>query len=552
MIEYNMRFDLQSARTLYTDIVLTAGDVLAYRLNFSFLSNNVPYDVTGHVLAVKGKRSDGQVVIDQGEVTADGEVYYEMTSSMYAVAGRLSLEVALVTPLGGYVTTKELILEVRAGHGDGDLATENTTPIIVRLMDQNIRTEQSVHKLSQEVIELAAVPAQERVLSDQSYGNAFRGTAKGEVIRMDDVSPLEHTVGCKVFRKNLFDISKIEEACDDALSTNPPVLTMKTVDNAYIEIATQNFYTGNGFISSGKKLRELCPQLVAGKTYTLSAETDSSNKYIYLTRNGDYKKWSFGMPATMTEEKLDYTVIFYGLDSGSDGTGVCKISNIQIEEGKVATTYAPYVDFSNVTLLRLGGNLISMDNITKMGAYPNTVKDNVVTLKRVSGKLFGFQCLSPLGGKSWEKNLKVGETYTFSVDSVSDHGDTTYGWCFGYKDGTTLISNNKRLSTTITLTQPITNVYFYVDNGVKVFENDVTVKNPRCEFGSAVTADDPYSCETYPVNEDGFVDGVTSVSPTMTLMADAAGTSLEVEYNRDSNKVYDRLVNAIISLGGNV
>lgn len=532
MIEYNMRLNLQSARTLYTDIVLTAGDVLAYRLNFSFLSNNVPYDVTGHVLAVKGKRSDGQVVIDQGEVTADGEVYYEMTSSMYAVAGRLSLEVALVTPLGGYVTTKELILEVRAGHGDGDLATENTTPIIVRLMDQNIRTEQSVHKLSQEVIELAAVPAQERVLSDQSYGNAFRGTAKGEVIRLDDVSPLEHEVKCKVVRKNLWNNDDVTLGGANWTKT----------DTGY-QFTRSETYTGGAYLNA-KAIK-----LSKGTTVTFSTN-ESNTLYIYKDKVYGTKLASVigtTLTYTLTEDAAVVPTII--VDSAKNKVTA---TDIQFEIGSVKTEYMPYVDPSvSVNLLRMGGNLIGMENITQINNYPITVKDDVITLIPLGGLLYGFRCLSPLGETSWEKILKVGETYTFSVDSVSDYEPEKWGWRLRYMDGTYTNPSNS-LSTTITITQPITSVYFYVDFASKVFENNVTVKNPRCELGSDITADSSYSCETYPVNEDGSVVGVTSVSPTMTLMTDVSGTILEAEYNRDSNKVYDQLVNAIISLGGNV
>ena len=66
-----------------------------------------------------------------------------------------------------------------------------------------------------------------------------------------------------------------------------------------------------------------------------------------------------------------------------------------------------------------------------------------------------------------------------------------------------------------------------------------------------------YRQEIYTVNADGLpasgaVDGVTAFDPTTTLMTDIEGAVIEVEYNKDINKAFDELKNAILALGGNV
>ena len=58
--------------------------------------------------------------------------------------------------------------------------------------------------------------------------------------------------------------------------------------------------------------------------------------------------------------------------------------------------------------------------------------------------------------------------------------------------------------------------------------------------------------QNYPVNADGTVDGVTSLSPVMQLVPDNENVIIKCTYNKDSNKVIEKLTNAIISLGGNV
>ena len=64
---------------------------------------------------------------------------------------------------------------------------------------------------------------------------------------------------------------------------------------------------------------------------------------------------------------------------------------------------------------------------------------------------------------------------------------------------------------------------------------------------------EPYIEPTeYTTNEDGTVDCVTPLYPTTTLMTDTAGAIIECEYNRDINKAFAELQQAIISRGGNV
>jgi hypothetical protein len=51
---------------------------------------------------------------------------------------------------------------------------------------------------------------------------------------------------------------------------------------------------------------------------------------------------------------------------------------------------------------------------------------------------------------------------------------------------------------------------------------------------------------------DGTVEGVKSQYPTTTLMTDTEGVMIEAEYNRDLNKAYQALADAIVALGGAV
>lgn len=75
----------------------------------------------------------------------------------------------------------------------------------------------------------------------------------------------------------------------------------------------------------------------------------------------------------------------------------------------------------------------------------------------------------------------------------------------------------------------------------------------QIEQGEAATEFEPYiEPVEYAVNADGTVDGVNSIYPATTLLIEAADAVIDVGYNRDINKAFAELYNAIISLGGNV
>ena len=59
------------------------------------------------------------------------------------------------------------------------------------------------------------------------------------------------------------------------------------------------------------------------------------------------------------------------------------------------------------------------------------------------------------------------------------------------------------------------------------------------------------SPQTYIPAADGTVSGVKSLYPTTTLMSDTDGVIINAEYNRDINKAFAELQQAILSMGGN-
>ena len=56
----------------------------------------------------------------------------------------------------------------------------------------------------------------------------------------------------------------------------------------------------------------------------------------------------------------------------------------------------------------------------------------------------------------------------------------------------------------------------------------------------------------YEVDEDGIAENVPCIFPKTILYAGSPFVSICAEYNKDINKAFEELYNAIISLGGNL
>lgn len=75
----------------------------------------------------------------------------------------------------------------------------------------------------------------------------------------------------------------------------------------------------------------------------------------------------------------------------------------------------------------------------------------------------------------------------------------------------------------------------------------------QVEHGDNKTKYEAYITPTeYSVNDDGTVDNVESIYPNMTIYTETDGATIGCQYNRDINKAFEELQQAIISLGGNI
>ena len=356
-----------------------------------------------------------------------------------------------------------------------------------------------------------------------TFGNALKGSIYGAAVRADDVSPVEHALACKVESKNLFN----------------------TIDD-YFNSAGATHICGGGTLTINGYYATKYITLDGGKTYTLSFKSTTTGDYgggiqisalnkleavrLYTSGSALSQTVTFTVPKGLSKVQF----VFFGSGGVTTATSAT-YTDIMLEFGDTATEYTPYIDPSTATVTRCGKNLlpypftditINMNGITFTDNGDGTFVLNGTATGNCAYLLLDKANLY-LKGKFTFSGVKGGAVDKFYLQAVIDgvYQDIV-------ADGTKTFEFDGFLS----------RIGFYVKAGA-VFNN--VIFQPQIEYGDTATYFEEYKGDTYTPNADGTVEGITSLSPTMTLLTDTANTIISCEYNRDINTVIADLYNKI-------
>lgn len=225
---------------------------------------------------------------------------------------------------------------------------------------------------------------------EQSVENITKieGTAEGKNIYIDDASaePLIDIMlegeSQQVTRsgKNHFDSSQIPSSTNIVVSDNGKTITMPIVTS------------GVGYISTTKKLSELCPKLKVGDIATLRFNRNLGNTYnnfIYLSEISLI--WGINASKTITQEMLDNYVALYANRYNDGETGQCILTDFSIMlSSETDTSWEPYgaspsPDYrspienieGNIEIKDEGKNLYAGNGITINGTYSSNTSVNL-------------------------------------------------------------------------------------------------------------------------------------------------------------------------------
>ena len=383
---------------------------------------------------------------------------------------------------------------------------------------------------------IAAEVSAEKNRANNAFGNALKGAVSGSAVRMDDVSPVEHTLGVKVGSKNSFDISSsvgFQSYYSGVTSTiSGTTITTSSTANRSCNLLLGNFSAGTYTISFSNTDFSLL-MLQYGETLEKLSRLDSVNfkstKSHTFTLTQPVKLW---------------------LESTISTNQTRTITDIQLESGSTVTPYTPFIsDFSTVTVTRCGKNLLDPSlyhNTATSRGITYTTNGDTITLTGTATASSYVNVFSsnpdaaiPLPSILQNKKIKL---YAYG-------NSKTVEFLIRKTTSTTVSANtNQAIDTTgatgFSIRCRFTSGNTYNDS-VKFMINEEGVENNP--------AYEPYKTPTeYTPAADGTVSGVKSLYPTTTLITDTEGVIIEAEYNRDINKAFAEMQQAILSLGGNV
>ena len=185
-------------------------------------------------------------------------------------------------------------------------------------------------------------------------------------------------------------------------------------------------------------------------------------------------------------------------------------------------------------------------NVTECGK--NLYNQGEMTFSRLLNDYHQFANLSSAGlvGK------KI--TYQAEIDNTQGTGESRIN-CWTLQNGSVVpapaainsIAAGETGISKITFTVPdcekiLPGAFLYGDTG-----HPVTIRKFQISFED--TAYTPYTGQNYTPAADGTVEGMTSVSPYMTILTDTAGVTITATYNQDTEKVLNNIEQQIPDVG---
>lgn len=356
-----------------------------------------------------------------------------------------------------------------------------------------------------------------------SYAPAIKGDVSGEIIRVDDVSPIEHDVKCRVRGKNLLnDVKfKIESGSINGVTCTANADGSYTISGAN---TTSSFVT---FSSNRTENYEEEPLIPAGTYTPTPGVTVVCRDEVTRKETNNQQTFTASNPF-----RIMCWYCYVGPNSGAMGGSYAKLPATvfpQLEEGSIATSYEQYIDPTNVTIMARGKNVLELsDNVTHNGVTKTVHANGLITVKGTSTSSininvgFGF--------------MKAGYKYRPLIQKITSDVAPSF-WNFEKqaninkdKDGYISSDVDTEFSAFV-YTAAAGTVY---DAAFRVMVELVT---------DGMTDDyEPYKGSEVAVPSSSGTCTITSKSPTMTLFTDTPGVTIEAEYNRDTTKMFESYV----------
>lgn len=495
----------------------------ACSIHITLIENRKVYQIAeGCTAFFSARKPDGNFLFNSETCRIeDNTIIYDFTEQTTPIEGLIECEIILCKG-EQRLTSPRFNLKVDSTIYNGEEII--STPEADALKELTDRAENVVNQYDKGVIV-------GKEYADNNFANALKGTAKGSVVSIKDVSPLEHDIKVKVDRP----INGVLKG-DIVTTYNVVRESNRVISEGYTPLNYVLDSGENGYDPSNFDVIELGDNHKRGFAVHFDSVDGYSNGVVLKNGTQYYTLRLCGVDGgdiacAIAENKVylsvNNNVEVYEVPNGTefyyigcDGFGFNQ-SEIDV--------YNCLLDIANVNISVGGKNLCDLGTVN--------VSNSMKTIKFT------------------EPIMKKGIKYTISFYATSTDTDTNnvvlhlYNTELNKKCGEWPFSRNIRVKWTITPNIDVTELRFYVANSYNAGQGDKgTFEDIQIEIGGNATDYEPYKEPVvYPVGADGTLE-FKSLYLSMTIMPDTEGATVSVEYNRDINKAFQELQQVVAQL----
>ncbi len=347
-----------------------------------------------------------------------------------------------------------------------------------------------------------------------AVSNALKGEKAGNILVIDDVSPVAHNIECGFKAKNISSVSTTGEFTQRK---------QITFNNTF----PSGVYSFSAVVESSDTDSNMCLF-----SFTLNG---ASKKAVTIERSVDGKRVALQNVFIPTEFN---GISFYSSVSNAGSIGdTAIVKDIQLEKGELATEYMPYADLVGASVIVAGKNLCNVNDIECTPSSDKAVSYNAVKLNTTL----------PAGCYSFSSKVESNDTDTDKCLMLlinEDEDGTQQEVCrcyFSRDDESRAVVENQSIE------KPFNCICFYAAGDYESSVNDsASFTDFQIESGSVATDFDAFEAmEILKINEECKINNAQAVYPTTTIIPEQNGILIEAVYNRDINKAFAELQKAV-------
>ena len=334
--------------------------------------NSKPYRIAEGCHAVfTGVKPDGNYLFNDCTIK-DNVIIYDFTEQTVPVVGQVRCEVALYDANNERITSPrfDIIVNDVVYNGEDIVSSDEANALISATAEAKAITAEVEQKLANgDFVGEKGEKGEQGVKGDkgdkgdkgepgaagkdadpQLFANAVKGNVSGSAVRVNDVSPVEHTLSCKVGSKNLLNLTSL---LGTTIELNGGALAFGN-DGSVTGSGTPTGYVG---FTSGKIKLPI-------DTYVLSLTGSSANIIceFSIRDSNDTILAQLGVYEPQQSVMLElanyptYDSLLFEIKRRHNSVAMSGTAYFQLEKGITATEYTPYVDPATVTVTRWGAD----------------------------------------------------------------------------------------------------------------------------------------------------------------------------------------------------